>query len=225
MNGPAGELRVAFGETGFLQARSNRGSPVKRAFDLALCLLATPVALVVGIPIAFALVLGGGQVLYAQSRVGAQGRWFDCLKFRSMVCDAEARLKKVLATDALARNEWEHYQKLSQDPRITRFGRFLRASSLDELPQLINVWRGDMSIVGPRPIMVEQIERYGEHYAAYCRMKPGITGLWQVSGRNRRTFAERVHLDVHYVNTWSLAGDILIILRTLPAILAGSGAR
>jgi lipopolysaccharide/colanic/teichoic acid biosynthesis glycosyltransferase len=142
-----------------------------------------------------------------------------------MVRNADERLRQMLATDPCALDEWNRFQKLTNDPRITGFGKFLRAYSLDELPQFVNVLRGDMSIVGPRPIMIDQIELYGEQFAAYCAMRPGITGPWQVSGRNERTFAERIRFDSEYAKTWSIAGDMKILLLTLPAVLAGRGAK
>jgi lipopolysaccharide/colanic/teichoic acid biosynthesis glycosyltransferase len=177
---------------------------------------------ILGIPIAAILTISGGPVVYAQQRVGQHGKWFPCLKFRSMVCNADARLQQVLDRSPEARAEWAQFQKLSEDPRVTWFGKLLRAFSLDELPQLINVWRGEMSIVGPRPIMPDQIELYGDYFSAYCAVKPGITGLWQVSGRNRHTFEERVKFDTRYADTHTLMGDIVIIMRTLPVVLSGS---
>jgi exopolysaccharide production protein ExoY len=142
-----------------------------------------------------------------------------------MVPDAERRLGDLLARDPVAQAEWDTYQKLARDPRITPIGRFIRATSLDEMPQLINVCRGEMSIVGPRPIMNDQIALYGEHFSDYCTLRPGITGLWQVAGRNNCTFAERVRLDMEYARTWSILRDVQIILQTVPAVLAGKGAR
>jgi lipopolysaccharide/colanic/teichoic acid biosynthesis glycosyltransferase len=190
-----------------------------------ICLLAAPFAIMVGLLIALFIRLDGGPVVYSQRRIGLGGRLFDCLKFRSMVPDADDRLREVLAHDPAARAEWEHYQKLARDPRITPIGKLIRATSLDELPQLINVWRGEMSIVGPRPIMTDQIALYGEHFGDYCMLRPGITGLWQIGGRNNCTFAERVRLDMEYARTWSVLGDLQIILLTIPAVLAGKGAR
>ena len=221
MNAPVGEavLRIA------QPVAAGSQSSAKRFMDLFVCLAVSPLVLLIAAPITFFLILGGGQVLYSQPRVGRGGRTFSCLKFRSMVCGAEARLRELLAADPRAREEWDRYQKLSCDPRITWFGRFLRALSLDELPQFINVLRGDMSIVGPRPIMIDQIALYGEGFPTYCSVKPGITGLWQVNGRNNHTFAERVRLDCRYVDTWSVPGDLLIMLRTIPAVIAGKGVK
>jgi exopolysaccharide production protein ExoY len=193
--------------------------------DCVICLLAAPFAIAGGLIIALLIKLDGGPAFYSQRRIGRGGQPFDCLKFRSMVLDADERLQDVLARDPLARAEWEDYQKLARDPRITRIGKLIRATSLDELPQLINVWRGEMSIVGPRPIMTDQIALYGEHFGDYCTLRPGITGLWQIAGRNNCTFAERVRLDMEYARTWSILRDIQIILLTIPAVLARKGAR
>jgi exopolysaccharide production protein ExoY len=225
LNAPLGEVSLRISDPTVFRAPIRSSSPVKRLIDLFVCFLTAPIALLISLPIAFFLKLDGGRILYAQPRVGANGHIFPCLKFRSMVRDADERLQHMLEIDSLARDEWKLYQKLSDDPRVTWFGRVLRAYSLDELPQFINVLRGEMSVVGPRPIMVDQIELYGEQFATYCAMRPGITGLWQVNGRNERTFAERVRLDSHYANTWSIAGDLKIMLLTLPAVLAGRGAK
>lgn len=193
--------------------------------DRIICLLSAPIALALGLVIAVLIKLDGGSVFYSQRRVGLGGRSFNCLKFRSMVPDADARLQDVLARDPVAWAEWQNYQKLARDPRITPIGKLIRATSLDELPQLINVWRGEMSVVGPRPIMTDQIALYGEHFVDYCALRPGITGLWQIAGRNNCTFAERIRLDMEYARTWSLLRDIQIIFLTIPAVLAGKGAR
>jgi lipopolysaccharide/colanic/teichoic acid biosynthesis glycosyltransferase len=187
--------------------------------------LIAPFALAIGAVIAFLVRLDGCPALYSQQRVGLGGRLFHCLKFRSMVPGADERLEKMLACDSTARAEWESYQKLAEDPRITRLGKLIRAFSLDELPQLINVWRGEMSIVGPRPILVEQIARYGDSFPAYCSMRPGITGLWQIGGRNNCTFAERVRYDMHYARTRSVLTDARIIALTIPAVFTRKGAR
>lgn len=222
-------MHVPIGDGGFVESypeslklQSKTGDLGKRAMDLIICVLVLPVVLLLGLSIAILLKINGGPVVYAQLRVGRQGKLFPCLKFRSMVCNADSKLQQVLDNDAQARIEWTQFQKLSNDPRVTLFGKLLRAFSLDELPQFLNVWRGEMSIVGPRPIMPDQIELYGNLFPVYCAVKPGITGLWQVSGRNRRTFEERVMLDARYAKTHSLPGDLLIILRTLPVILSGS---
>ena len=168
--------------------------------------------------------LDGGPVFYAHLRIGAGMRRFRCLKFRSMVRDSDAMLEHVLRTDPVAALEWSATQKLRHDPRVTRIGRFLRKTSLDELPQLFNVLRLDMSLVGPRPIVDKEIEHYGANIAYYSAMRPGLTGLWQVSGRNSTTYRRRVQLDKWYVKNWTLRRDIVIFAVTVPAVLKRTGA-
>ena len=167
----------------------------------------------------------GGPAFFAHQRVGRGGKLFGCLKFRSMVIDSQARLETLLANDPSARAEWEATRKLKNDPRITRIGRFLRSTSLDELPQLINVLRGEMSLVGPRPVQEAEIDRYyGASAAHYMAVRPGITGLWQVSGRSETSYESRVALDVAYVSRPSLLADFSILLRTPIAVLSRRGA-
>jgi exopolysaccharide production protein ExoY len=166
----------------------------------------------------------GGPAIFAQTRIGRDGRRFKCLKFRTMVVGAEARLQALLARDPVARQEWEADQKLRHDPRITALGRFLRKSSLDELPQLFNVLRGEMSLVGPRPIVESEIAKYGRWYRHYCGAVPGITGLWQVSGRNKTTYERRVQLDALYVDTRTPLLDLWIAVRTVRVLLTREGA-
>jgi Undecaprenyl-phosphate galactose phosphotransferase WbaP len=166
----------------------------------------------------------GGPILFAHRRLGKDGRYFPCLKFRSMAVDAEQRLKALLASDPEARAEWEKDHKLRNDPRVTKLGAFLRKTSLDELPQLINVLRGEMSLVGPRPIVDAEIPKYGRRFQNYCSVKPGITGLWQVSGRNDTTYRARVALDCIYAakrNVWMDAG---VLAMTVPAVLTRRGS-
>lgn len=167
----------------------------------------------------------GGPVLFRQRRIGRDGEIFGCLKFRTMVVDAEARLADLLSRDAAAREEWLREQKLRKDPRITQLGRFLRLSSIDELPQLINVLRGEMNLVGPRPIIEDEIARYGRRFRCYRAVKPGITGLWQVSGRNDVAYDTRVALDSLYALRRSPGLDLWIIYRTVPAVLFRQGSR
>ena len=167
----------------------------------------------------------GGPAFYAHQRVGRGGKLFGCLKFRSMVIDSQARLEALLASNPAARAEWEATRKLKNDPRITRIGRFLRSTSLDELPQLINVLRGEMSLVGPRPVQEAEIDRYyGASAAHYMAVRPGITGLWQVSGRSETSYESRVALDVAYVSRPSMLADLSILLRTPVAVLSRRGA-
>jgi exopolysaccharide production protein ExoY len=165
----------------------------------------------------------GGPVLFRHRRVGHGGKSFYCLKFRTMSVDAEARLKDLLATDPVARAEWERDFKLRHDPRVTPVGRFLRSSSLDELPQIFNLMRGEMNLVGPRPIVEAEIPRYGKRYRHYCAVKPGITGLWQVSGRNDVSYNSRVAMDSLYAQRRSMMLDIRILAATLPAVLSKRG--
>ena len=166
----------------------------------------------------------GGPALFRQSRIGQGGNTFKCLKFRTMVIDAEARLNALLARDPDARKEWEADHKLRKDPRITAFGAFLRKSSLDELPQLFNVLKGEMSLVGPRPIVAAEVPRYGRWFAYYCAVKPGVTGLWQVNGRNDVSYRRRVALDVLYAKTVGVRRYVQIMAATVPAVLMRSGS-
>ena len=167
----------------------------------------------------------GAPVLFGHYRVGRDGKLFRCLKFRSMLRNSEQVLAELLANDAQARAEWERDQKLTNDPRITPVGHFLRKSSLDELPQLFNVLRGEMSLVGPRPITVGELTRYGMVRWHYLSVRPGITGLWQVSGRNNTTYDERVALDRRYVEQRTFWLDLGILLKTLRVVAVREGAR
>ena len=167
---------------------------------------------------------GGAPVVFAHTRVGRHGRLFQCLKFRTMVPDARTVLNRLLASDPEARAEWERSYKLKDDPRITAFGAFLRKTSLDELPQLWNVLRGDMSLVGPRPVVADEIERYGDAKAYYYEVRPGLTGLWQISGRSDLDYDRRISLDTWYVRNWTLWYDVLILFKTLLTVPAKAGA-
>ena len=161
----------------------------------------------------------GGPVFFHQKRLGQNGKRFSCLKFRSMAPDAAERLAQVLREDPKAAAEWAQRQKLANDPRITPIGNFLRRTSLDELPQLINVLRGDMSIVGPRPVVPDEITKYGRRASYYLRVKPGLTGLWQVNGRNNVSYEERIRLDSYYVRNWTLWRDVCVAFKTIPEML------
>lgn len=165
-----------------------------------------------------------GPIFFQHRRIGFRGESFGCLKFRSMYCDAEARLEGILASDPLAREEWLAHQKLARDPRVTPFGAFMRRTSLDELPQFINVLRGQMSLVGPRPIVRAEAPRYGDDYAFYIQARPGITGLWQVSGRSDTSYDTRVALDAAYVTEWTLLRDVQILAQTVLVVLRQKGA-
>lgn len=166
----------------------------------------------------------GPPVIFAHYRVGRCGRLFRCMKFRTMRRDADQVLRRLLQEDPVARAEWERDQKLHNDPRITPIGRFLRHTSLDELPQLLNVVRGEMALVGPRPITVPELNRYGVTRWHYLSVLPGMTGLWQVSGRNQTSYEERVALDRRYVESRSLLGDVAILVRTVRVVLTRHGA-
>jgi lipopolysaccharide/colanic/teichoic acid biosynthesis glycosyltransferase len=190
---------------------------------IALCVIIFALPLLVMIALSV-ISQDRGPAVFAHERIGLDGRMFRCFKFRSMVLDAEERLNELLERDPQARAEWARDHKLRRDPRITRVGDFLRKSSLDELPQLFNVLRGEMSIVGPRPIVAAEVVRYGRHFARYCAVKPGITGLWQVSGRNDVSYRRRVAMDCIYARRKSLAWDIKLLFLTVPAVLFASGS-
>jgi len=166
----------------------------------------------------------GGPVIFAHKRIGRNGRTFPCFKFRSMAADAERRLSELLAGDPVARAEWERDHKLKNDPRVTRLGAFLRKSSLDELPQIFNVLRGEMRLVGPRPIVDAEIKKYGHRFNHYCAVKPGITGLWQVSGRNDTSYRSRVAMDCLYAQRRGMGLDLKVLALTVPAVLMRKGS-
>jgi undecaprenyl-phosphate galactose phosphotransferase len=216
------------GDDFIISYRNNLRRPVARALKAAFDVAAAMAALVVLAPvfglIAFAVRSDGGPALFAHKRIGARGQVFGCLKFRSMVVDSEAALLRHLAENPEAAEEWARTHKLRCDPRITGIGRFLRKTSLDELPQLLNVLRLDMSLVGPRPIVSLEIGKYAEDIAYYYEARPGITGLWQVSGRSDTSYAHRVQLDSWYVKNWTMWLDFTILARTLPAVVSGRGA-
>lgn len=203
-----------------------RQPPVLRALDVLIASLALvfflPLMTLVALLIS---VQDGGRPIFVHRRIGQDGEKFPCLKFRSMVTDAQARLERVLAADPQARLEWEQSHKLRHDPRITPFGHFLRKSSIDELPQLINVLRGEMSIVGPRPIVDDEVAHYGRRFASYCAVKPGITGLWQVSGRSDTTYRRRVAIDHVFARRAGLGLYVWILIGTAPAVLLRRGSR
>jgi exopolysaccharide production protein ExoY len=196
-----------------------------RLMDVTIVFLALLFLLPLMVVIALAIVAqDGGPIFFAHRRIGRDGRPFYCLKFRSMAIDAESRLGALLASNPIARAEWARDHKLRSDPRVTPLGAFLRRSSLDELPQFFNVLRGEMSVVGPRPIVEAEIYRYGRRFRHYCAVKPGITGLWQVSGRTDVDYRARVAMDCLYVKSKSPLLYVWIIVATIPAVLMRRGS-
>ncbi len=199
-------------------------APAKRVLDLAGALvLATVFSPLI---LAIVLIMGrdNGPIIYRHRRVGRNGRAFECLKFRTMIPNADQVLRELLESDPKMKAEWVRDHKLRRDPRVTRLGRFLRRTSLDELPQLWNVLLGEMSLVGPRPVVREELLRYGRNVRTYLSAKPGITGLWQVKGRNDTDYRRRVVLDTYYVKNQNLMLDVYILLKTTRVVLGGSGA-
>lgn len=198
---------------------------VKRGFDLlaGVCvgIVCLPIVIIVALAIYF---LEGSPVFFSQDRVGFGSCLFRFYKFRTMSVDHKGVLERYLTENPEAKRQWDEKLKLENDPRVTKIGRFLRRTSLDELPQLVNVLKGDMSLVGPRPLLVEELPKYGKHITCYKQVKPGITGYWQVSGRNDVSFAGRAELDSWYVHNWSLKLDIVILLKTAKVVLSGKGA-
>ena len=205
--------------------RRHLARALKRGFDLAVgAALIVPVGgLVAGLALLIR-VMDGQDAIFWHERIGRDGRRFRCFKLRTMVKAADVKLAEILASDPRAAEEWRLTHKLVDDPRITPLGRFLRRTSLDELPQLWNVLRGDMSLVGPRPIVEEERARYGDDFIYYLAVTPGITGLWQVSGRNQVSYEERVQLDRCYAETWSFWLDLRILVRTVSVVLSRRGA-
>ncbi len=198
---------------------------IKRIFDLAISILLLPVLGVLLVAIGLVVALTSGfPVFYRQDRLGQYGQRFRICKFRTMRNNAEQALAEWLLHHPEIRHEWQQTQKLKRDPRVTRLGRFLRDTSLDEIPQIINVLRGEMSLVGPRPIVQAERARYAERYAFYAAAIPGVTGVWQVSGRCNVSYEERVRMDEDYVRNWSLMRDIGILLRTPRSVIRRDGA-
>jgi exopolysaccharide production protein ExoY len=197
----------------------------KRVIDLfgAMTFLVLFSPLMLGVALLI-LIAQGRPVLYGHIRVGKGGRSFKCYKFRTMVSDGERVLASHLGENPIARREWESTRKLRDDPRVTPLGRTLRKLSVDELPQFINVLVGEMSLVGPRPIVDSEVRHYGPHADAYFSVRPGLTGVWQVSGRSNVSYEGRVRMDVDYVDSWSLTKDLRILAKTLPAILSSDGS-
>jgi exopolysaccharide production protein ExoY len=197
---------------------------VKRSFDIVGAASTVVILLPLFVILLLALWLVQGRPIFIRHRrIGLGGRRFACLKFRTMVKDGDEVLRRHLTENTEARIEWEACRKLREDPRVTSLGQVLRKTSIDELPQLINIVKGDMSLVGPRPIVEDEIKHYGENIYRYFAVRPGLTGLWQVSGRNDVTYASRVEMDTAYVDQMNFVLDLVILLRTVPAVLKSRG--
>ena len=197
----------------------------KRILDIALCIIAAPFALVLTLIIALLIKIDSrGPVFFGHKRIGKNHKEIKCWKFRSMYADADVRLKKILETDPVRAEEWEKNRKFSDDPRVTRIGKFLRKTSLDEIPQLWNIFKGDMSFVGPRPVTLGELEKYGGAVEYVLSVTPGLSGMWQVSGRSDTDYDERIALDSYYIQNWSIWLDLWIVVKTIWVVLVGKGA-
>jgi Undecaprenyl-phosphate galactose phosphotransferase WbaP len=221
----ARDLGFAFG----LEIKQNLLTPWARVTKRALDVLGVVVGGILISPLLLAIAIlikidSAGPLFYRQKRLGTGGKHFCCWKFRTMHPDAQRLLTELLQNDPKKRAEWERDHKLRDDPRITRVGRYLRRLSLDELPQLWNVWRGEMSMIGPRPIIDEEVPRYRDAYDLYRRVSPGMSGLWQVSGRSETSYEQRVEMDTYYVRNWSVWLDVVILTRTVGAVIFSRGA-
>jgi exopolysaccharide production protein ExoY len=196
------------------------GGAGKRYMDVAIAVMSlialAPIMVFIAVLVRATL---GGPAFFGHQRVGYGGRVFHCWKFRTMVANGDEILRKHFQENPASLDEWNRNQKLRVDPRVTRLGRMLRISSLDEIPQLVNILRGDMSCVGPRPVVASELERFGDKAADYLRARPGLTGLWQISGRSTCTYEQRVTLDSDYVRNWSFKRDLMILLKTIPTVL------
>lgn len=212
-----------------LRLKNNLTRPLNRSlkysFDFVCTLIGTilisPVLAVIAVCIYFD---SPGPVIFKHIRIGKNGKAFGCYKFRTMCMDADKKLAELLANDAEAKKEWEKDFKLKNDPRVTKIGKFLRRTSLDELPQIFNVLKGEMSLVGPRPVVEAELEKYGEYLDDYLMVRPGITGMWQVNGRSDTTYEERVHMDSWYVRNWSIWIDVMLLWRTVKSVVKCEGA-
>lgn len=206
-------------------ARLFRYRVIKRCMDLFCVMLALPVLLPLFVAIASAMMWSSpGPIFFSHRRIRKNGAFFSMWKFRTMCVNSTEVLDEYLRTHPEARAEWYATRKLRRDPRITRLGSFLRRFSLDELPQVWNVLVGTMSLVGPRPIVAAEVEKYGDGFECYCRVKPGLTGIWQVSGRSELSYDARVALDCTYVERWSLTQDLIILLKTFSVVVNQDGA-
>ena len=224
------ELETLFNEKAvLLKIRNNLSHLHNRIFKLMFEYLCSVVGIIVVMPLFLVLSIliyldSPGPVVFAHRRVGRKEKMFPCYKFRTMASNSQEVLEQHLANHPAAREEWARDFKLKDDPRVTRIGRFLRKTSLDELPQFFNVIKGEMSLVGPRPIVQAEVERYGEYINDYYLVRPGITGMWQVGGRNDIDYPDRVKLDSWYVRNWSMWLDIIILMRTIKVVVARKGA-
>jgi exopolysaccharide production protein ExoY len=219
-----GRLGMSFFRLSAAAERSELDRHGKRSMDLLLALSLLALLAPLFLVIAAAVASDGGPILFRQERIGRGGKPFTCLKYRTMFPNAQQMLAAILDADPLARSEWENDFKLRNDPRVTWIGCLLRKFSFDELPQLINVVKGEMALVGPRPIVPDEISRYGAAIRFYYQCRPGITGLWQVNGRNDASYAERIRLDVEYACRMSVARDIAILAKTAVIVMFGQGA-
>lgn len=196
----------------------------KRGFDILFAITCLIILSPVFLILYLLVTRDGGMAFYGHERIGRNGKKFKCLKFRSMATNSQELLKELLEKDKDARKEWETSFKLKNDPRITQIGYFLRKTSLDEIPQLLNILKGEMSVVGPRPVTQQELPMYNQSLKYYLISKPGLTGLWQVNGRNNVDYNARVEFDTDYVRNWSFIRDILIIFKTLKVVLKREGA-
>lgn len=198
---------------------------LKRCLDIFLCLIAAPIVLPVSLVIAVAIkITSPGPIFYGHKRIGKNHTQLKCWKFRSMCIDADKKLKEILATDPVRAAEWEKDRKFTDDPRVTKLGKFLRKTSLDELPQLWNIFIGQMSFVGPRPVTEPELSKYGQFADYVLSVKPGLSGMWQISGRSDTGYEERITLDTYYIQNWSMWLDIWIIIKTIWVVINGKGA-
>ena len=215
---------ISFLTTHLLTRMTNRA--LKRALDISLIILSAPVTLIMMLATACVIkITSPGPVFFRHKRLGKGGKPIKVLKFRTMYPDAEQRLDELLRNNPIYMEEWQKYQKLTDDPRITSAGRFLRKMSLDELPQIWNILKGEMSLIGPRPVTAEEAAKYGDSFDYVFSVKPGLSGLWQVSGRSDVDYGERITLDSYYIQNWSIWMDIWLIARTIFVVLSGKGAR
>ncbi|MBR6079979.1 MAG: undecaprenyl-phosphate galactose phosphotransferase WbaP [Treponema sp.] len=214
---------IGYASTNYLTKSFSKLS--KRILDISLCLIASPFVLILTAIIAILIKIDSrGPVFFGHKRIGKNHKEIRCWKFRSMYADADVRLKKILETDPVRAAEWEKNRKFSDDPRVTRIGKFLRKTSLDEIPQLWNIFKGDMSFVGPRPVTLGELEKYGGTVEYVLSVTPGLSGMWQVSGRSDTDYDERIALDSYYIQNWSIWLDLWIVVKTIWVVLAGKGA-